>query len=96
MLGPLKLSTKSLNLSFDTHIVSLWCMIYPPDPKIHRKSTYAALWGGGGGGQKNGNFQLLAVPKVELTEKNNSLARHYWLWNFQGRDTKLERFLHQN
>ena len=43
MLGPLKLSTKSLNLSFDTHIVSLWCMIYPPDPKIHRKSTYAAL-----------------------------------------------------
>ena len=21
-------------------------MIWPPDPKIHRKSTYAALWGG--------------------------------------------------
>ena len=43
MLGPLKLSTKSLNLSFDTNIVSLWCKIYPPDPKIHHKSTYAAL-----------------------------------------------------
>ena len=43
MLGPLKLSTKSLNLSFDTHIVSLWCMIGPPEPEIHRKSTYAAL-----------------------------------------------------
>ena len=47
MLGPLKLSTKSLNLSSDIHIIWLWCMIWPPDPKIHRKSTYAALWGGG-------------------------------------------------
>ena len=47
MLGPLKLSAKIIFLSFDTHIISLWCMIWPPDPKIHRKSTYAALWQGG-------------------------------------------------
>ena len=33
MLGPPKLDTKSLNLSFDTHIVSLWSMICPQTPK---------------------------------------------------------------
>ena len=43
MLEPPKLSVKSHNLSFGTHIVSLWYMICPPDPKINRKSTYAAL-----------------------------------------------------
>ena len=33
MLGSPKLSAKSPSLSFDTHIVQLWCMICPQTPK---------------------------------------------------------------
>ena len=35
--------------------------------------------------------------KVQETNiSTSSTIWQYWLWSFQGRDTKLERFLHKN
>ena len=47
----------------------------------------------GGRGSENGNFWLLSVLKVDLTEINNSLVWQYWLWSFKSGETKLEVFL---